>query len=181
MKYYEEIFLKDGRKCCLRNGEAQDGAAVLQAFIQTHAETDYLLTYPDECTMTAEQEGAFLREKSQRADEIEIIALVDGVVAGNAGIEAVGRHAKLRHRAEFGVCLLREYWGLGLGTALLRACVACARQAGYEQLELSVASENSRAVALYEKAGFTVYARNPRGFKARTGKYQELLSMRLEL
>ena len=32
MKYYEEILLKDGRKCVLRNGEEADGEAAFENF-----------------------------------------------------------------------------------------------------------------------------------------------------
>ena len=35
MKYNKTITLKDGRKCTLRNGEENDGEAVLANFIHT--------------------------------------------------------------------------------------------------------------------------------------------------
>ena len=57
MQYNKTVTLKDGRTCHLRNGTAADGADVLAVFHQTHAETDYLLTYPDENHMTEEQES----------------------------------------------------------------------------------------------------------------------------
>lgn len=64
----------------------------------------------------------------------------------------------------------------------MTACIESARAAGYTQLELSAVAENGRALALYEKAGFVEYGRNPRGFRSRlTGQYQELVYMRLEL
>ena len=55
MKYHKIIKLKDGRVCILRNGEESDGQAVLINFILTHEQTDYLLSYPDENTMTADE------------------------------------------------------------------------------------------------------------------------------
>ena len=91
-----------------------------------------------------------------------------------AGVDAVGTRDKLRHRAEFGISVLRAYWGLGLGRALTEACIQCAKEAGYEQLELTVVAENERAIALYRKAGFVEFGRNPRGFRSRTSGYQEM-------
>lgn len=181
MKYQKTIRLKDGRDCVLRNGTEYDGKVALDNFILTHEQTDYLLTYPDENTMTAEQEAAFLKAKTESDSEIEILAEVDGVIAGLAGIEAIGRQEKIRHRADFGISIDREYWNLGIGTELLSACIDCAREAGYEQLELNVVAENRTAIAMYEKAGFVEYGRNPLGFKSRTSKYQEVVYMRLEL
>jgi len=95
MKYLKIIKLKDGRECILRNGEERDGQAVLANFILTHEQTDYLLSYPDENTMTAEQEGRFLQQKTDSETEIEILAEVDGAVAGLAGIESVGGRGEL--------------------------------------------------------------------------------------
>ena len=106
---------------------------------------------------------------------------MDGVVVGNAGITSLGTRYKVRHRAEFGISILKEFWGLGIGKALTNACISCAKEAGYEQLELEVVAENTSAVARYKKAGFVEFGRNPKGFKSRISGYQELVSMRLEL
>lgn len=181
MKYDQRVTLKDGRVAVLRNGTAADGSAVFEVFNQTHEETDYLLSYPDENSFDAAQEGAFLEEKTLRGNEIEIIAIVDGQVAGTAGIEAIGSKYKLRHRADFGISVLKTYWGLGVGRALLRACIDCAREAGYSQLELNVVADNASAIALYASEGFVEYGRNPLGFRSRRSGYQELVYMRLEL
>ena len=181
MEYSKQIVLKDGRTAILRHGVETDGSAVFENFNRTHGETDYLLSYPDENSFTAEQEGKFLKRKAESANEVEIIALVDGRVAGTAGVDAIGGKYKLRHRAEFGISVLKEYWGLGIGRALMDACIECARQAGYAQLELTVVAENARAVEMYRRAGFVEFGRNPRGFNSRISGYQELVSMRLEL
>ena len=181
MKYLKTIKLKDGRECNFRNGEERDGQAALDNFILTHEQTDYLLTYPDENTMTAEQEGRFLQKKTDSETEVEILAEVNGVVAGLAGIDTVGGRDKIRHRADFGISIDRQYWNLGIGTELLHACIDCARKAGYEQIELSVVAENETAITMYRKAGFEEYGRNPRGFKSRLTGYQELIYMRMEL
>lgn len=181
MKYNKIITLKNGKEALLRNGEFADGEAVFVNFNETHAETDYLLSYPDENSFDAQQEAEFLKEKTESPNEIEIVAVVDGVVAGTAGIEAVGAKYKLKHRAELGIAILKEYWGLGIGKALMEACIECAKEAGYTQLELNVVAENERAVSLYKKMGFVEYGRNPRGFNSRVSGYQEVVYMLLEL
>ena len=181
MKYTQEMILKHGIKALIRNGEASDGAAVFETFNLTHAESDYLLSYPDENSYNPEQEAQFLDSKTNSPNEIELVAVIDGKVAGTAGIEAVGNKYKVKHRAELGISILKEYWGLGLGKALVQACIRCAREAGYAQLELNVVAENERAIALYKSLGFEDFGRNPRGFNSRTGGYQELVYMLLKL
>lgn len=181
MEYRETIRLKDGRTCVLRNGTERDGAAVYENFNLTHAQTDFLLSYPEENSMTAEQEALFLKAKTESENEIELLAEIDGEVAGTAGIEKVGAKEKVRHRAEFGISIDKDYWGLGIGRALTEACIQCAKKAGYSQLELNAVADNKRAIALYESVGFVEYGRNPKGFLSRLTGWQELVLMRLEL
>ena len=180
MQYNRSITLRDGRLCLLRNGVAADSEAVLASFLLTRRQTDFLLTYPDEISFTVEQEAQFLQGKADCPDEVLLVAEVDGAIAGTAGVDAVGRRDKVRHRATFGISLDEAYWRLGIGSALTAACIGCARQAGYAQLELEVVADNASAVRLYESVGFREFGRNPRGFRAKHG-WQELILMRLEL
>ena len=181
MKYQKTVKLKDGRDCILRSATAEDAQAVLDVFILTHEQTDLLLTYPDEITFTAEKEADFLKEKEESSNSVEIVAEVGGVITGTAGFEPVGDCYKVRHRADFGISIDMEYWGLGIGKALTEACIECAKAAGYTQLELNVIADNERALSLYRKAGFIEYGRNPRGFNSRISGYNEVVFMRLEL
>ena len=91
MQYNRVVTLKSGGRYRLRSAEESDAQAVLDVFNQTHRETDYMLTDPDENTFDAAQ--------AESANEIEIVAEVDGEIAGAAGIEAVGGKYKLRRRA----------------------------------------------------------------------------------
>ncbi len=181
MKYRQTVLLNNGKEALIRNGDAADGIAVLEVFNRTHEETDYLLSYPDENSSEPEQEAQFLREKALSPNETELVAIVDGKIVGSAGIEPVGKHHKVRHRAEFGIGVLQAYWGLGLGKALTKACIKCAKDAGYDQLELNVVVQNERALSLYHSLGFVEYGRNPRGFNSRNSGYQEVVYMLLEL
>ncbi len=181
MKYKQTILLKNGKEAIIRNGDESDGNAVFEVFNLAHAQTDYLLSYPDENSFNPEQEAQYLKEKAISPNETELIAIVDGKIAGTAGIGSVGKKYKVRHRAEFGISVLEEYWGLGLGKALTKACIQCARDAGYDQLELDVVAENDRALSLYRSLGFVEYGRNPRGFNSRISGYQELVYMLLKL
>ena len=181
MKYAEKIIMKNGREAILRSANEADGAAMLENFNQTHAETDYLLSYPDETGFTVEQESEFMQKKYDSDNEIEIIAEVDGKVVATSGISAIGTKYKVRHRADFGISIIRDYWGQGLGKALTAACIKCAKEAGYKQLELEAVADNERAIALYEKMGFVEFGRNPKGFISRISGYQKVVYMRLDL
>ena len=181
MKYNKVVKLKNGMECQLRSGTEGDSEAVLDNFILTHEETDYLLTYPDENCLDVMSERQYLKEKFESENEIEIIAIVENEVAGTAGIEAIGKTYKVRHRADFGISISKKFWGMGIGEALTRACIECAKAAGYIQLELNVVADNEKAISLYKKVGFVEYGRNPKGFNSRLTGFQEVIYMRLDL
>ena len=181
MRYAETVVLKSGVELLVRNAVASDARALRETTQRTHAETDYLLSYPDEQSVDDEQEARSLEETERSSNEVELIAVIDGRIVGSAGVSAVRSRRKVAHRARFGISILKEYWGMGIGRVLMDASIDCARQAGYTQLELEVVADNERAVSLYRHAGFEEYGRNPRGYRSASVGYQELVYMRLEL
>lgn len=181
MRYAETVLLKGGVELLVRYAVASDARAVRDIMQRTHAETDYLLSYPDEQSVDDEQEARSLAETERSDNGVELVAVLGGRIVGSAGITAVGGRRKVVHRARFGISVLKDCWGLGIGRALMEACIDCARRAGYTQLELEVVAGNERALSLYRCAGFEEYGRNPRGYRSTAAGYQELVHMRLEL
>ena len=180
MRYAKTVVVKGGVELLVRNAVASDARALRETMQRTHVETDYLLSYPDEQSVDDEQEARSLEEAERSGNEVELIAVIDGRIVGSAGVSAVRSRRKVTHRARFGISILKEYWGMGIGRVLMDASIDCARQAGYTQLELEVVADNERAVSLYRRAGFEEYGRNPRGYRSAAEGYQELVYMRLE-
>ncbi len=181
MQFFKHIVLKNGQRCTLRNATSRDGQAALDIYILTHAQTDDLACYPEEIHLTAREQAECLQAKTDSDNEIELLAEIDGKIVGAAGIEQKSPQVKLKHRCEMGISIDKDYWGLGIGSALTEACIACAKRAGYEQIELAVIAANDRAIRMYDKAGFAAFGRNPRGLKSRLTGYQEVIYMRKEL
>ncbi|MCM3899231.1 GNAT family N-acetyltransferase [Schaalia meyeri] len=181
MRYAAMVALTGGVELLVRNAVASDARALRETMRRTHSETDYLLSYPDEQGTDEEREVRLLEETERCGNQVELVAIVDGRIVGSAGVEAVGSRRKVVHRARFGISVLQEYWGMGIGRVLTEACVDCARRAGYAQLELDVVVDNERAMSLYRRAGFEEYGRNPRGYWSSSAGFQELVHMRLEL
>ena len=181
MRYAKTVLLAVGVELLVRNAVASDARALRETMQRTHAQTDYLLSYPDEQSVDDEQEARSLEETERSGNEVEIVAIIDGRIVGSAGVSAVRSRRKVTHRARFGISILKEYWGMGIGRVLMESCIDSARRAGYAQLELEVVADNERAVSLYRCAGFEEYGRNPRGYRSAASGYQELVHMRLEL
>lgn len=62
-----------------------------------------------------------------------------------------------------GLCVIPSARSRGLGSALIEAICAEARQRGHERVRLEVVEGNARAIALYQRLGFSVTARQPIG------------------
>ncbi len=164
----KEIPLKDGRTAILRSPTREDAKALVDYMVQTAGETDFLLRTPTECTMTAEAEAAFLQSFCDSPDSVMILCTVDGVLAGNCQITRMNR-LKTRHRGSVAIALLKEYWSLGIGTALFREMIAIAEDWGLKQLELEYIEGNDRARRLYEKMGFHTTGALPNAIRLADG------------
>ncbi|HBD86058.1 MAG TPA: GNAT family N-acetyltransferase [Clostridiales bacterium] len=173
--------LKNGSACLLKSPGPEDAERILQYLRQTSGETHNMIRYEDEIAMTADEERDYLRNIENDPSACMVSAYIGAELAGNAGIHPIASLYKLRHRASFGMAVKEKYWHMGIGSALLTACIQAARTAGYEQLELEVVLDNTRAISLYERLGFIRCGRRPRAFKFRDGSYADELLMLLPL
>lgn len=166
----KNAILRDGTPCILRSPRPEDAEAILDLMKQATAETVYLSMYPDEVSMTVEEERAFLESVCADKQALMLSAFVNGRPVANANIAPVAPgKSKYHHRAGFGICVLRAHWRRGLGGLLTRELLAQAARMGYEQVELEVDCENGAARALYESCGFREYGVLERAFLLRDG------------
>lgn len=85
---------------------------------------------------------------------VQLVAVDDdGSVAGWCDVRR-NPFEGFRHVGTLGIGLLSAYRGLGLGPRLLARTVEAASAAGMHRIELEVFASNTRAVHVFEKAGF---------------------------
>lgn len=182
MIYKEEAFTgKNGRLYTLRSPTAADAEKMLAYLKLTAEETQHGLSYPEEMDFSIQDEEAFIAGFAENTGSIMITVFEEKALVGNAYLSSVFDKQKARHRATFGMAMLKCAWGQGLGQKLLTELIRFATQAGYEQLELEVVSTNTPAIRLYQKSGFEVYGERPRSFKLKNGEYSNELLMILDL
>ena len=182
MRFQErEITLKDGRKCILRPNSSEYAAQMLDYLKETPAETDFLLRYPDEVKWTLEEEQKILDGLLENQYAIMMVAIVDGKVAGNAGVNGIGYQRKLWHRCSLAIALYKEYWGLGIGTAMLEYLTELAKQVGWTQIDLEVVEGNERALATYKKCGFVETGVRHHALRFDDGTYRNEILMYKDL
>ena len=182
MRFEEkEITLTNNTVLTLRSPEEGDAQGMLAYLRTTAAETHFLLRTPEEVTLTVEEEKAFLRAVLDDGSRMMICAFAGSRPVASLAFNPVGSRVKLRHRAEFGLAIIRAYWGLGLGSLLMREGLLAVKSLGFEQLELSVYADNNRAIKLYERFGFEHFGRIRDAFKLADGTYRDDLLMGLKL
>ena len=171
------IRLKDGRECTLRPTQPDDAPAMIEYLEKTSGETPFLLRYPDEVSYTLEEERALLDRVRNDPLSVMMAAVVDGRIAGNCSISGLGQKRKIRHRCSLAITLYREYWGLGIGSAMIDYLTELAVKIGFEQIDLEVVADNTRAQALYRKCGFEESGRRIRALKFDDGTYHDEVLM----
>ena len=172
----KEITLKDGRTAVFRSPKPEDSEALLKYMKATAGETPYLLRTPEECTMTAEAEQAFITNVNNQKHAVMILCFLEGNLAGTCQIVRHTRQ-KSQHRASVMIALYQKFWGLGIGTAMFQEMITPAKDWEVQQLELEVIEGNVRAIALYEKMGFTTVATLPDAIRLNDGTFLKEYTM----
>ncbi len=87
--------------------------------------------------------------------DLHLAAQVDDHVVGAAALRPFyGRRA---HAAEFWIAVHEDFAGHGIGSRLLAAVIDTADNwINISRIEMTVFTDNTRAIALYEKFGFTI-------------------------
>ena len=142
----------DSSKLKFRSGTIEDSRWITQT-LNTPEVAKFLVTiYP----MTEHEVKEFLKEYQKEEDRKYIIAEYKGTPVGHVGVSpSKGRN---RHIAWLGIYVQKEWWGRGIGTALMEKAIEVAKAYGCKRLMLGAFEGNERALNLYRKMGFTTEA-----------------------
>ena len=168
----KSILLKDGRTAILKSPCVEDAEKLLNYIKKSCGETDFLLRYPEEWNITVEQEVEWVNRLRSSSNTLGIACYVDGEVAGNCEI-SFRSGIKTSHRATVAIAILKDYWNLGIGSAMFEELIAAAQKRGTEIMELAFIEGNDRARHLYEKFDFRVISQKPNAFKLKDGTYRD--------
>ncbi len=107
------------------------------------------------------------------------VAEVDSQVIGYCDVRRIAPDSPRDHRGVLGLVVRKEFRGRGIGPALMKETINACR-GKFESIELTVLSNNLRAIRLYKRFGFKAYGKLPRAVK-RAGRYFDEESMYLRL
>lgn len=137
-------------------GDAENVLAYLKII---GGESDNLTFGAEGVPFSVEAEQAFIRSRLYSKTDVLYLVKIGDEIIGNGSINSLS--GRMSHRAELGISVRKEHWGKGIGTKLMDALIAFAKNAGFEILSLDVRSDNDRAIRLYERFGFKKIATYP--------------------
>ncbi|OGO79244.1 MAG: GNAT family N-acetyltransferase [Clostridiales bacterium GWB2_37_7] len=172
----KHVTLKNGQLLSIRRGEGQDAAKIIAYIQQIAGESDHLTFGSGEFNITVEQEVKIIEDFQRSANQVYLIAEIDGNVVGNLSFKARGR-PRISHTGEFGVSVLKEYWGIGIGKHLINSLLEWAREGGIiRKINLRVKEDNLQGIALYKQLGFHEEGKLTRDFHI-NGKFYDSICM----
>lgn len=160
--------------------QKSDAIAVLEYLKQVGSETDFLLFVEIGVPMTVEQEEAFLNQVNSTPYSRMYLVKESGEIVGNGYIHSSPR-SRIKHKSEIAISVKKSHWGKGVSSLLMNALIDYAKSTHFtETIFLEVASENQRAIKLYEKFGFVSYGITKNAIKL-DNRYLDWIQMRLDL
>lgn len=149
----KEVYVNN-KKIVIRKAKKSDARALIEYLNIIGGESDYLTFGPGQFGRSVEQEEEFIVNALNKENALFIIAEVNGKVVGNLNFSG-GIRQRTAHVGEFGVSILKEYWGNGIGEELVKYLINWSKSSGMiRKINLRVRTDNTRGISLYNKLGF---------------------------
>lgn len=131
-----------------RSGGIEDSKWITETLNTPEVAKYLIMLYP----LTEHEVKEELKEAVKDEDRKFIVAELDDAPVGGVGVRP-GK-GRTRHIAWLGIYVRRDYWGRGIGTALMEQAIRVARDYGCRRLMLGTYEGNERALNLYRRMGF---------------------------
>ena len=147
-----------------REAKASDAEKMIELLKTVGGETDNLSFSSDTFNISPDREARFIERFSKSKNDIMLVALDGEKIVGNAVVER-NKILRFSHRAEISITVLKDFWGQGIGSRLMELMIDFAKTVGIEILYLEARADNTRAINLYKKYGFSELGIYERFFK----------------
>lgn len=155
----------------IRAATEEDAENMLAIQSEVLEEVDYLITTLEEFQQTIDEQRKWIQGKLENERELILIAQYQEKIVGWLVFQSPNRK-RLAHTGSFGMMILKEYRGLGIGKRLLEKLLKWAELNPYiEKISLGVFSTNESAIALYKKMGFVEEGRKINEIKLNDKQY----------
>jgi ribosomal protein S18 acetylase RimI-like enzyme len=170
-----EVYI-NGLHYIVRSATEKDAKNLSQVRLQIDGETENLDRVKGENYIDDSGFKQIIKEDTESSKNLFLVAKVNERIVGFSRCEG-NKLKRTLHKVEFGVCVLQEYWGYGIGKNLLNQSIQWADSNGIGKITLSVLETNSKAVELYKNYGFEVEGILKRDKILSDGKYYNTILM----
>ena len=147
-----------GNPVRIRTARPYDAAALLDLKRQLDEETAFMMYEPGERDSSVRDLARELAGAGRSPNSVVLLAELGDQLAGYVELTG-GSFRRSRATAYLVIGVRACAAGRGIGTGLLRHARDWAAAHGLHRLELTVMAHNARAIALYERMGFSVEGR----------------------
>ena len=170
--------LKNDKTVFIRNAELKDAEKLLKYVELIFTDDSFFLTTTAEAQEWMNIEKTTERiQKHNDKGKLLLLAEVDGILAGTTDISHDDKK-RIRHVGQLGMSILKEYRGIGVGSALLQTAIDWAKQDPViEKIGLGVHDTNIAAIGLYKKMGFVEEGRRIKEIKTAPNEYNDIVMM----
>ncbi|MFP7493262.1 GNAT family protein [Terribacillus saccharophilus] len=164
------------RKLVIREAELSDAEALAMLRMTTDGETENMDREAGEDYLSSEDFEQIIRTDQKEPTNLCLVACDGGKVVGYCRCEG---HAlrRLSHQVTFGIAIMKNHWGYGIGRKMLGKVITWAEKQGIHKINLSVLAINRRAILLYESYGFQIEGCLRDDRRLSDGKYHDTLLM----
>lgn len=176
MKIDKQEFYINGLSYVIRSAMETDAKNVSEIRVQIDGETENLDRKKGEAFIDEVGFQQLIKTDMENARNLFLVAEVDDRLVGFSRCEGISLN-RFSHKVEFGVCVLKEYWGYGIGKNLLKESVLWADSNKIKKITLCVLETNEKAIQLYKKFGFEVEGVLKKDRILSDGKYYDTIVM----
>ena len=153
MKIDQQKFIVNGKAYMIRSAFHEDAKALSDIRLQIDGETENLDREKGEAFIDVQGFEQLIQIDTKSKKNLFLVAVVDDKIVGFSRCEG-NLLKRFAHKVEFGVCVLKDYWGYGIGKNLLKESITWADANEVKKITLNVLETNEKAIQLYEKFGF---------------------------
>ncbi len=155
--------------------QLDDSSKMISYLASIASESDNLTFKPGEFIPSIEDEKRFIQSHLENENCFALVAIKDDRIIGNLSFKG-GNTIRLKHTGEFGVSVLKEYWGNGVATELIKGLLEWAKKSPITKINLKVKEDNSTAISIYKNFDFEIEGKIRRDFCI-NGKYYDSIIM----
>ncbi|EJS03610.1 GNAT family N-acetyltransferase [Bacillus mycoides] len=169
-------FHTNGLTYTVRSAVQTDAEQLSEIRVQIDGETENMDREAGEGFIDKIGFQKIIKTDSEEMKNLFLVAEVHNQIVGFSRCEG-SKLKRLAHKVEFGVCILREFWGYGMGKSLLQQSIQWADENEVKKISLQVLEKNEKAIQLYKKLGLEVEGILKNDKKLSDGKYYNTVVM----